>query len=189
LATGTLIADSIRTAIAFNNPTVSQIQTKDGSWAVANLASIESYASLHVTFPAPPAPLKSGAGLQTFNVELRNTGDIFDYEVSAKLQLYEDGSWRSVSSELFRPQVSTSAMVSLTWDASNLVNISGSNVELRIEINLNTQTKGKNSGVTSGMDVGYVEWVYNAEDGDFPFQPSNITPVSGGKLLRRIYQH
>lgn len=96
----------------------------DAEW----LTATGSYIQLKAGFGSPAADLETGAP-QEFKLLVRKTPG--DSDPRVRLEVRESGSWRasgsytSVTSE-------TGQVVSLTWDASRLDDLSGAEVEIRV---------------------------------------------------------
>jgi len=160
-ATQGLSPDSILaiTNLSPNNVSVLQDDPdnpQNNDWLTANSAA---NTSVRVGFPDPAADLETGAGLQEFRVLLRRTNNSGRIP-TVTLSLYEGGSL--VSTLLSGADVNSAVgtVFSVTWDASALSDISGTDVELLIQ----GAVTGGPGGERNTVEVGAVLWEADIED-------------------------
>jgi len=125
----------------------------DANWADALADGTDTVA--HVSFTSPSGNLNTGADLQEFKIYVRRSaagGNNPDVQIS----LYESGNAGNPLAQTASLEVTsdTGELFTLTWDASLLIDISGVDVECRID--------GKRSGGSPAnkrtVEVGAVEW-------------------------------
>lgn len=107
--------------------------------------------ALRVSFPAPSGDLKVGAGLQEFRVLVRKAGSAIG-NPTCRVELYETGGTSPLATPVSNTAVSstTGTVLSGTWNANVLSQISGAEVEAAIVA----------TGVTNGsVEPGAIKWV------------------------------
>lgn len=122
----------------------------DANWLSATSDSTNSI--VRASFPSPTGDLTSGAGLQEFRVLYRNspTGKTAD---QLDIYLYENGA--QVGSVLLsQPNPADNTVYSATWNAGDLSDISGVDVEIYIVTTADTSPPTQ---VATG-EVGAIEW-------------------------------
>lgn len=85
---------------------------------------------VRVSFPSPMANLRTGAGIQTFRANIKNTAAT---SKTVALLVYESGTLRVTGANVSIP-ATANTIVTLTWDASTLAAVSGANVECRVNL-------------------------------------------------------
>lgn len=167
-------SDSRYSPIAINTQTnltgsLSSIQedpdTPDANWLTA---SSKAQSILNVSFPAPPAPLLSGAGQQEFRVQVRPSSAISGGTVT--IALYDSTTQETISSSY---SIGTAATIlSFTWDASLLSSPSSGNV--RAQITGNGVYSGKSTSQYA-IEIGAVEWNYKLNVSAQNTAPNGVT--------------
>lgn len=89
--------------------------------------------AVRFTIANPAGPLKVGAGLQEFRVRVRKVGTATSHP-SCKVELYEAGGTTPLATPISSTSVSstTGVVLSGTWNANLLADISGAQVEAAI---------------------------------------------------------
>jgi len=142
----------------------------DGNWLTASSTNTDCVC--RVTFPTPSGNLTTGADLQEFRVLYRNnptnrTADQLD------IYLYENGS--QVGSVLLsQSDPSDSTVYSATWNAADLSNIDGSQVECYVYI---TADVAPTPQIASG-DIGAIEWNVDYSTGVTTYTKTTSIDVS-----------
>ena len=121
----------------------------DASWLTS---SVGTNTDLRVSFPLPSGNLNTGAGLQEFRVRVRKTTG--STAPTCVVELWENGSLVTTVVASTSVTSTTGVVLSGTWDASLLSNISGANVECRVVGTVG----GGNPGNRAAVEVGAVEW-------------------------------
>jgi len=122
-------------------------------WMTGNSSSAVFH-WLEVSFPTPPSNLKTGAGLQKFQIYVKRQGTNAD-NINVNLRL-EENTVDKGSIGNNNCTSSTGEILEYTWDASLLSNVDGSGVEFRLQ----TNSLGSPIDV---IDVGGITWVYVTE--------------------------
>lgn len=124
----------------------------DVNWLTATSPTADTM--VHVGFAPPSFDLAEGAGLQQFRVRVRKTAGSANPQ--ARLHLYEAGVLLA-SGSLTAVTSTGGNTLTLTWDAALLSDITGADVEIRIE---GTAT-GSNT-----VEIGAVAWTTTEVRGD-----------------------
>ena len=104
----------------------------DPAWMTARSRSL--FTILRCGFQPPWGDLKTGAGLQKFNVLVRKTDSTpVPGNPTMLVRLYEDGSLLATLESSEVVSSTTGAVYSYTWDASLLSDIGGGDVQLFIK--------------------------------------------------------
>lgn len=121
----------------------------DGNWLTT---SNNTNTVCHTSFPSPSGNLTTGSGLQEFRAWVRKTNHSTD--PTADLLVYENGILMTTLAGSVLVTSTTGQMLSGTWDASILSDVSGVNVELLV----NGTVGGGSPGNRASVEVGAVEW-------------------------------
>lgn len=114
------------------------------------LVDVPMDTALLVSFPTPQDQLVAGAGLQEFRLQVRKGGSAGAHPTAALELWHFNGVSRSkLADVLSATSVSTTMVVSGTWDASILPSLSGAGVELKV---VGTAVSG------AWVEVGALEW-------------------------------
>jgi hypothetical protein len=118
----------------------------DSNWLTATVDGNDTM--VRVSFPTPTGDPTTGAGLQEFRFQVRNTNNPGGNDPSYSIHLYENGSDLG---EIASGTVvsSTGEVLSAIWDASSLGTADGSLVEAYIYGTVDKK---------DSMEVGAVEW-------------------------------
>lgn len=162
-----IVPDQITTQTNLNG-TVSAIQddpiSPDGNWLTNSLINKDTY--VRGTFRDNTEALKEGAGLQKVTFRIRKAQAVLgSVNTTANLYIYEGGNSTPIT-KLENVMVNGSIFSTLTFDASSLVDKTGSNLEWEVV--------GKASGIldllfATTVEVGAVR--FNALLSIAPFGP------------------
>ena len=131
---------------------------QNNDWLTAD--SHDSDTFLRVDFSDPINSLKEGTDLQEFRVLIRSTDNGAE-DPKVSLHLYEEGN----KLRLLKTKTATSTegqVIVGNWDASELTDTEGSNVELKV-VGSSTDSQ---SGERDTVEVGAVSWIAEIEEAD-----------------------
>jgi hypothetical protein len=108
---------------------------------------------VRVPFPSPSGDLTTGAGLQTFKCWVKKSS--IGSNPGYSLQLYEAGSIVGSALQTGTVTSATGELLTATWNAADLADISGADVELRL-----VQTSGGTGSpsLRRGLVIGAAKW-------------------------------
>lgn len=130
----------------------------DTNWLTAISKTADT--TVRVSFPTPTQTLSVGADLQEFRVQLREHAEDGDPSAYYRIELWENGSLVRAGSDYSIPEEST-LVATFTWDASELSDPTGADVELRV------YGTGDSAGSWTGtVEIGAVEWNATALTGE-----------------------
>jgi len=162
MATETILPDGIQSSAQYSTLNLADIDedpaSPDGTFGTWDG---NGNTSCVVDFPTPTPTPTTGAGLQTFRVEIRRDGGTGSNSVNWSLELWESGV--IVGSALATgTTTSTSEVVSGTWDAASLATSDGSNAQCAM-----VQTSGGTGGPSArrGLEVGAFAWDVDYTEG------------------------
>lgn len=141
----------------------------------AAITSQGANTGLEVGFANPTRVLEPGAGLQEFRVQVRKQG-AGGTDPTVSLELWEGATKRA--DVVTNQSVSSTAgtVVAGTWNATSLVDSSGSNIRLKII----------GGGVADGrLEIGAVEW--NAQLSEKGLVVGGFLPAPGDFYGARVY--
>lgn len=122
----------------------------DGNWLTA--PGNNNNTDVRVSFPTPSGNPTTGSGLQQFKIWVRKTNHSTDPTVA--IELWENGTLLGVLTSGVGVSSTTGQLVSVNWDAVNLVTANGSLVECKV---IGSVGSGSPSNRAS-LEVGAIEW-------------------------------
>src|SRR5210317_1772576 len=127
----------------------------DGNW----LISSGSNGTMLASFATPSGNLTTGAGLQLFEILMRrDIASSGSGTPTVDIWLYENGSPVGASPLLTGASITsdTGEIISVTWDASTLADVSGANVEIFCDFK-----KGGGGPNERNGEIGAIAWDVN----------------------------
>lgn len=139
----------------------------DASYVAATAAA----SWVRVSFPSPMANLRTGAGIQTFRANIKNTAAT---SKTVALLVYESNTLRVTGANVSIP-ATANTIVTLTWDASTLAAVNGSNVECRVNL------------PDSTTSLAAVEWLADLQTATLTAaNKTTASPLFGTPVLTRV---